>query len=149
VILVAGIGNIFLGDDAFGCEVIRALPARADVEIVDFGIRGYDLAMRLDEPWRAVVLVDAARRGGPPGTLYVIEPDQTPRELQIDAHALDPATVLALAAARQRVVRLVACEPETFGTDEDPALGLSDPVAAAIPNAVALVERLLGELAHA
>lgn len=146
-VLVAGIGNIFLGDDAFGCEVVRALPPRANVEIVDFGIRGYDLGLRLEAAWDAVILVDAARRGGPPGTLYVIEPDVAPRALQLDAHALDPATVLALAATKQRCVRLVACEPETFGTDDDPALGLSAPVAAAIPGAVALVERLIGELA--
>ena len=44
-ILIAGIGNIFLGDDAFGCEVVKELSRRnwpENVRLVDFGIRGFD-----------------------------------------------------------------------------------------------------------
>ena len=76
-ILIAGIGNIFLGDDAFGVEVARRLVRRRlpdGVRVVDFGIRGLDLTYALLDGYEAVILVDAAPRGGPPGTLYVLEP---------------------------------------------------------------------------
>ncbi len=79
-ILVAGIGNIFLGDDGFGVEVIRRLSSRefpAEVRVEDFGIRGYDLAYALLDGPDVTILVDAAARGGAPGTIYVIEPDVT------------------------------------------------------------------------
>jgi hydrogenase maturation protease len=77
-VLIACVGNIFLGDDAFGVEVARRLSLRPfpeGVSVVDFGIRGIDLTYALLDPYEAVILVDAAPRGGPPGTLYVIEPD--------------------------------------------------------------------------
>ena len=75
-ILVAGIGNIFLADDGFGCEVVRWLAERElpdNVEVRDFGIRGMDLAYALMDPYEAVVLVDAVSRGEDPGTVYLIE----------------------------------------------------------------------------
>src|SRR6202030_732892 len=77
-ILIAGIGNIFLGDDAFGVEVVRRLAARKlpdAIRVVDFGIRGFDLAYALMEGYEITILVDATPRGGQPGTLYTIEPD--------------------------------------------------------------------------
>ena len=76
-ILVAGIGNIFLGDDAFGVEVVRRLSARewpANVRVTDFGIRGYDLAYALLDGYDTTILIDACPRGELAGTLYVIEP---------------------------------------------------------------------------
>lgn len=113
-VLVAGIGNVFLADDGFGPGVIAALrergrPLPAHVHAADFGIRGMDLAYRLLEGYCAAVLVDAAPRGEPPGTLSVIEPEPgaglgadtgadlgTLRALP-EAHGMDPVTVLALA----------------------------------------------------
>src|SRR5438128_1754175 len=80
-VLVAGVGNIFLGDDAFGVEVAQRLarrPLPAGVRVVDFGIRGLDLAYALLDPYEAVILVDAMPRGEQPGTLYVLEPDLGP-----------------------------------------------------------------------
>jgi hypothetical protein len=77
-ILVAGIGNIFLGDDGFGVEVIQRLsshPFPKSVQVCDFGIRSYDLAFALLDGYDVTILVDAAPRGAAPGTLYVIEPD--------------------------------------------------------------------------
>src|SRR5437870_2595644 len=77
-ILVAGIGNIFLGDDAFGCEVVQRLAARAwpaSVRVVDFGIRGFDLAYALMDGYDVTIFVDATPRADAPGTLYTIEPD--------------------------------------------------------------------------
>ena len=76
-ILVAGIGNIFLGDDGFGVEVAHRMARRAQpdgVFVRDLGIRGLALSYELQEGWDAVVLVDAAQRGEAPGTLYVLEP---------------------------------------------------------------------------
>jgi hydrogenase maturation protease len=157
-ILIAGIGNIFLGDDAFGVEVVQRLKQRElpdDVRVVDFGIRGLDLVYALLDGYDAVILVDAAPRGGQPGTLYVVGPDHGgPAEpadmnLFVQMHALDPAKVLRLAAALGGQVGrllLVGCEPETAATTEDMSMGLSRPVRAAVDEAVGLVESLVWKL---
>lgn len=151
-ILIAGVGNIFHGDDAFGSEVARrlagtALPAEA--RVVDFGIRGHDLAFALPDGYRAVILLDVARRGGRPGTLSVIELDfdglSDEGDVGIDTHAMHPLRVLCLLHAQGMKlppIWLVACEPLTFGPEEG-HLGLSEPVAAAVCEAVALVHSLL------
>ncbi len=150
-VLVAGLGNIFLGDDAFGVEVARrmlACPARADVRVVDFGIAGIDLIYTLLEGFDLVILVDAVARGGPPGTLYLIQPDMqgTGEDLpDFDPHDMDPAKVLAwIASMPQTVGRvlMVACEitpPDQRGMID----GLTQPVRDAIEPAAALVERLI------
>jgi hydrogenase maturation protease len=154
-ILIAGIGNIFLGDDAFGVEVARRLAARPQppgVNVADFGIRGLDLAFALLEEHDLVILVDAAPRGGPPGTLYVIEPGREDLEApegsgpMVETHGMDPLKVLRLAhslGGRPRAIRVVGCEPATLGTEEEPALGLSAVVREAVDEAVPLIERLV------
>jgi hydrogenase maturation protease len=155
-ILIACVGNIFLGDDAFGVEVARALSTRSlpeNVKLVDFGIRGWDLTYALMEDHDAVILVDAVPRGEAPGTLYLIEPDMneagsSPQDIQLDAHNLDPAKVLRLAASlggRQNRILLVGCEPTPMDSEQDMAMGLSDAVQAAIPEAVNMIESLLNE----
>lgn len=149
-ILVAGIGNVFLGDDGFGVEVVgrlsrRALPAC--VRVVDFGIRGIDLAFAM-ERCDAAILVDATARGGAPGTLYVIEPEvgATPEPL-LSPHALTPDRVLAMIPreARPHTVRVVGCEPQSFGDEDDP-VGLSAPVSAAVDEAANMVEALVRDI---
>lgn len=149
-ILIAGIGNIFLGDDAFGSEVARrlmAMPIPDGVRVVDFGIRGLDLAYALLDDREATILVDAVPRGGPPGTVYVIEPDQVEAgHPVIEGHAMDPVRVLQMAAAmgaRPQQVLVVGCEPATLGSDDDPAMGLSPPVEAAVDEAIRLIHSLV------
>jgi hydrogenase maturation protease len=158
-ILVAGIGNIFLGDDAFGVEVARRLVTRewpANVRVTDFGIRGYDLAYALLDGYDAVVLVDACPRGGLAGTLYVVEPDvndaaATSPEHQpgaVDAHGMNPLQVLRLATSMGgplKRVLLVGCEPGTLGPEQG-QMGLSGAVEAVIDDAVKLVESIVGKL---
>jgi hydrogenase maturation protease len=153
-VLVAGIGNVFLGDDGFGVEVVRRLSDRAQpagVEVADYGIRGMDLACAMQDGWTAVVLVDAAPLGAPPGTLSVIEPAVGEAPAAPDAHGMDPASVLrlvrALGGAPPRTV-VVACEPLVCMSGEEPdvLVQLSPPVAAAVEGAVPLVEELLAEL---
>ena len=148
-ILVAGVGNVLLGDDGFGVEVVRRLRERGAAraaEVRDFGIRGQDLALALLDGWDAVVLVDAARRGKQPGTLSVLEP-QPGRAVALAGHALDPASVLATARAmggRVGRLRLVACEPEAVpAEDEDLKMGLSPLLAACVDPACAIVESLI------
>jgi hydrogenase maturation protease len=159
-VLIAGVGNIFMGDDAFGSEVARRMmdqPLSDGVRVVDFGIRGLDLAYALLDDCDATILIDAVPRGGPPGTLYVIEPDPaeygepTGAEPIIEAHAMDPVRVLRMAAmmgGEPRNVLVVGCEPATLGTEDDPAMGLSPPVQVAVEEAIrlihSLVERVLG-----
>jgi hydrogenase maturation protease len=157
-ILIAGIGNIFLGDDAFGVEVARRLMLRQwpdDVSVADFGIRGLDLAYALMDKHDAVVLVDAAPRGGPPGTLYVIEPEPGSSDTGdgddnlIEAHSMDPVKVLRLAArmgAQPGRVFLVGCEPGALPEDDEVMGEMSAAVAAAVDRAVPLIEELIERL---
>jgi hydrogenase maturation protease len=153
-ILVAGIGNIFNGDDAFGVEVVQRLarrPQPANVKLTDFGIRGLDLTYALLESYDAAILVDAAARGHVPGTVTIVQPevhdtpDLLPEDMMISGHDLDPGKVLKLVAALGggcgRII-LVACEPFDCGGEEG-AMGLSPAVAAAIEPAVATVENLI------
>ena len=147
--LVAGVGNIFLGDDAFGVEVVRLLaerPVPEGVQIRDFGIRGVHLAYDLLDGCDLFVLVDAAQRGEAPGTVSVIEvevpepdPDAGP---VIDAHSLTPDGIFALLGSlggRPGRSLLVACEP----ADVSAGMGLSGPVREAVPHAVRTVEEIL------
>jgi hydrogenase maturation protease len=155
-ILVAGIGNIFLGDDGFGVEVARRLAEQRrlpdGVEVRDFGIRGMDLAYALQDDYDTVVFVDAAPRGERPGTVSLVEPELELDEVVMDTHGMDPLRVLALANALGRIperVLVVACEPELVVDgehDEDLVGELSAPVAAAVDRAVELVSSLVGEL---
>jgi hydrogenase maturation protease len=157
-ILVAGIGNIFLGDDAFGVEVALALQRRAlppEVLVKDFGIRGFDLAYALLEEWSAVILVDAIARDAPPGTLFIIEPnlellgDPASPKMDINPHGMDPARVLHLAASMGRIqarVFVVGCEPNDFGDELEGRMGLSTVVQASVEEASNMVETLAGRL---
>jgi hydrogenase maturation protease len=154
-ILVAGIGNVFLGDDGFGVEVARRLadvPLPEVVEVRDFGIRGMDLAYALQEGYETAILVDAGPRGETPGTVSLVEPEVDEGEIVLDTHGMDPLRVLALARAMGHVperVLVVACEPERIVRgehDEDLVGRLSDPVRAAVDEAVMLVRSLVEEL---
>jgi hydrogenase maturation protease len=151
-ILVAGIGNVFFGDDGFGVAVAGRLAAAslpAGVDVVDYGIRGMDLAFALRD-YDVAILVDTVPRGGAPGTLYVIEPDLDGAEAGPDAHAMDPVKVLALAQGLgdplPRVL-VVGCEPAAVPTEEEElSAEFSEPVRAALDGAVRTVESLLDEL---
>ena len=155
-ILLAGIGNVFLGDDGFGVALVDRLARRelpAGVDAVDYGIRGMDLAFAIQDGYDAVVLLDATPRGEPAGTLYVIEVDPADDELDValDTHGMDPVKVIALVRALGGTpprMFVVGCEPRTRMSegDEDIVAQLSAPVAAALDPAVKLVESLLADL---
>jgi hydrogenase maturation protease len=152
-ILIAGIGNMFLGDDGFGSAVAQRLCTHAwpsHVSVIDYGIRGMDHAFALTSGIDAAILVDAYARGGAPGTLYKVEPAAGNAPPEIQTHAMDPASVLALAATLgtpPRHLRLVGCEPASLGDEDgDIAVGLSPPVEAAIDPAVVMVRELVAEL---
>lgn len=150
-VLVAGIGNVFLGDDAFGVEVVQRLGQRSlpsNVVVKDFGIRSYDLAYALMDDWQLVILVDALPQGGQPGTTYTFAPDLPAGEIPatLDAHSMNPVAVLQLVSAlggKSSRLIVVGCEPETVEPDQEGNIGLSAPVAAAIEEAVRMVEELI------
>jgi hydrogenase maturation protease len=153
-ILIAGIGNIFLGDDAFGVEVVNRFAHRQlpeGVRVVDFGIRGFDLTYALLDGADVTILVDACARGGSAGDLYVIEPDlKSPAAAQVspaavDAHSMNPMNVIRAAQAMGgplKRVLVLGCEPESFGPEEG-HMGLSEPVASSVERAVSLLESLV------
>lgn len=149
--LVAGIGNIFLGDDGFGVEVAMRLSREhlpGNVRVLDAGIRARDLAYELfDGAYETAILVDAVSRGGAAGTVYVIEPDPARIDDEacggaVDGHAMTPqatlAFVQALGGISTRIV-IVGCEPANL----DEGIGLSQPVAAAVDEAMIVVRELL------
>ncbi len=151
--LVAGVGNVFLRDDAFGVEVVRLLagrPPQPGVLIKDFGIRGVHLVYELLDGYDLFVLIDAAPRGEAPGTVTVLEvelpgPEELPQSV-IDAHSLTPDAIFGLLASLgghpgRNIV--VACEP----ADVEPGMGLTEAVQAALPHAVRAVEDILAEVA--
>jgi hydrogenase maturation protease len=160
-ILVAGIGNIFLADDGFGVEVAARLARQAfpeGVKVEDFGIRGFDLAYALMEGYETTILVDAYPGDGPPGSLFVVEPDVkdghgatalpgSPPGF-IEPHGMNPLNVLRMASSmggELRRVLLVGCVPETLGPDEG-HMGLSAPITASVDEAVKLVTSLVSRI---
>ncbi|MEO6969832.1 MAG: hydrogenase maturation protease [Chthoniobacterales bacterium] len=154
-ILVAGIGNIFFGDDAFGCEVASQLarrPLPEGVRVTDFGIRSYDLAYTIMDNYDATILVDATPQGNLPGTIYLIEPDlkkldELPDEA-VNAHSMNPVRVLQLVRSlggKPGWLRVVGCEPAVLEAEEG-ALGLSEKVQAAVMPAIEMIEALIRDI---
>jgi hydrogenase maturation protease len=148
-VLVAGIGNVFLGDDGFGVAVAGRLRTRsypAGVEVVEFGIRGFDLAYALAR-YDAAILVDTVSRGGPPGTLYVLEPEQLAGPIAASPHSMTPDRVLRWVpeGCAPKTIRIVGCQPATFGPEGVGFEGLSSPVQAAVDEAMLVVDSLIGE----
>ena len=157
-VLIAGIGNIFHGDDAFGVVVAQRLAEhvwpewlRWQVRVMDIGIRAIDLAFALLDEYELTILVDATARGGEPGTLYTIEigegdvPDLSELGEVVNSHGLHPAYVLGLAksmGARFKRVLLVGCEPLELERDE---IGLSRVVEAAVDRAIEIIESIVKE----
>jgi hydrogenase maturation protease len=158
-LLIAGVGNIFLGDDGFGVEVAGRLAAAELpdwVHVVDYGIRGMHLAYDLADSYHSAILVDAVARGGEPGTIYVIEPDRPSAPAGtadglagnplFNAHGMQPDVVLGmlgLLGAADRQVLVVGCEPASV----EPGIGLSEPVAAAVDKAALVVLDLVADAA--
>ncbi|EIE97801.1 hydrogenase maturation protease [Saccharomonospora glauca] len=156
-VLIAGIGNVFHGDDGFGVEVVSRLSTRdlpPQAVVADYGVRGVHLAYELlDGNYETTIFVDAMRRGGEPGTVYVLDADPAtslpPSEHSdegpvLDAHGMHPAAVLALLrrlGGTPGRVYVVGCEPLTVAE----GMGLSEPVAAAVDEAARLVRRLAAD----
>ena len=149
-VLVAGIGNVFLRDDGFGVEVAARLSREAlpqGVRVLDTGIRARDLAYELVEgAYETAILVDAVQRGGNAGTVYVIEPDPAAGRAALDVagdgHSMNPAATLALVHAMGGVatrILVVGCEPASL----EEGIGLTEPVAAAVDEAISVVRELL------
>jgi hydrogenase maturation protease len=157
-VLVAGIGNLFLGDDGFGPEVVRHLhaagqrPLPADVRLIDYGIRGLHLCYDLLDGYAALILIDALPADGPPGdarpgevTVLAVGADNLPlSEVGYDPHGMNPVAVLAGLPA------LGGTLPPTYVVGAHPmdlteGIGLSEPLRRAVPAAGAVVRALLAE----
>lgn len=153
-VLVAGIGNIFLGDDGFGPEVARRLIARDQdvaalppgVRVVDYGIRGMHLAYDLLDGVDALVLIDTLPSTGEPANITVLQVQ--PEDLgsgQFDAHGMDPVAVLGSLSSlggELPPTYVVGCQP----VDVSEGIGLTPQVAAAVDEAVTTVHTLITEM---
>jgi hydrogenase maturation protease len=154
-ILIAGIGNIFFGDDAFGCEVAAQLmrrPLPEGVRVIDFGIRSYDLAYAMMNGPEVTIFIDATPRDQPPGTIYLLEPDKNILDSDfgevVNAHSMNPVRVLQLIhslGGQPGRLYLVGCEPAVLETEEG-AMGLSEKVQAAVAPAIEMIETLIREI---
>jgi hydrogenase maturation protease len=154
-ILIAGIGNIFFGDDAFGCEVAAQLmrrPLPEGVRVIDFGIRSYDLAYAMMNGPDVTIFIDATPRGQPPGTIYLLEPDKNILDSNfgevVNAHSMNPVRVLQLIhslGGQPGRLYLVGCEPAVLETEEG-AMELSEKVQAAVAPAIEMIETLIREI---
>jgi hydrogenase maturation protease len=156
-VLVAGVGNVFIGDDGFGVEVVRRLARRslpAGVTVQDFGIRGFDLAFALRD-YDTVVLVDTVPVRDGPGTLHWIDASEVEvASVAAEAHGMDPAKVLAFArelGPMPKTILVLGCEPAVLPdpSGEDIVRGLSPPVLAAVDEAVEQLETLVPRLTAA
>ena len=154
--LVAGVGNIFLGDDGFGSEVARRLAAATlpdGVRVADYGTSGMHLAYDLASGYETAILIDASARGEPPGTVTVLDVDARPgpgpaaagmpaAACLFDGHGMQPDVVLGMLGmlgGTARRILVVCCEPASTGY----RIGLSEPVAAAVDEAVRIVTDLV------
>ena len=163
-VLVAGVGNIFLGDDGFGVEVARRLAGTElpdGVRVADYGTSGMHLAYDLANGYETAILIDAAPRGGPPGTLTVLEvrPEDRPElgtagdsplqsSQMFNAHGMQPDVVfgvLDMLGAQAGRILVVGCQPASLELE----MGLSEPVAAAVDAAVRVVTELVTEVSAA
>jgi hydrogenase maturation protease len=155
-VLIAGVGNVFLGDDGFGVEVVKRLAGRelpGDVEVKDFGIRGMDLVYALQDDYEVVIFVDATPRGEEPGTVYLLEPEiEKDGEMVLDTHGMDPVKVIKFAralGAKPTRTLVVGCEPQVVISGEDyeeMLMDLSEPVRAAVEEAAKLIGSLVEEV---
>jgi hydrogenase maturation protease len=158
-VLVAGIGNIFFGDDAFGCEVAAELAKRAlpdSVTVRDFGIRSYDLAYAMMDDYDVIILIDASPRGDVPGTLYLIEPEIGKNKLDegaaeiVNAHSMSPVRALQMVrslGSQPKKLYVVGCEPGVLES-EDGHIGLSERVSAAVEPAMNMIQKLIDDFSQ-
>jgi hydrogenase maturation protease len=156
-VLIAGIGNIFLGDDAFGVEVARRLAdceLPDEVRVVDFGIRGLDLVYALQDGYDTTILIDAFPHGKKPGTVSIVEPNLNDLEVGpgesgfVEPHSMNPMNVLRMAKAMQAPLQhilLIGCEPAYLGGSAG-HMGLSEPVEAAVSEAVKATHNLVKQV---
>ncbi|MGC2224702.1 MAG: hydrogenase maturation protease, partial [Methylocella sp.] len=155
-VLIACVGNIFLGDDGFGVEVARSLSKRQlpeGVAVKDYGIRGFDLAYAMLDPWDLIVIVDALSRGEAAGTLYLIEPElnrPASADTALNPHGMDPVRVLSLAASMGTIsgqVLVVGCEPHDLGDELEGRMGLSSPIQGVVEAASDMILDLVASKA--
>ncbi len=153
---IIGVGNIFMGDDAFGCEVAQRLIRRGAIEgvrVAELGIRAMDVAFALMDGYGLNILIDAMSQHGVPGSVYLLQPDPNDYDLSsggavaLDGHSLDPLNVLRMVSSLGGQVRnllIVGCEPADLG-GEDGRIGLSTAVAGAIEPAIAMIDRQVAQ----
>lgn len=143
-ILIAGIGDSFHGDAGFGVEVARRLetyPLPDGVTVADVGIRSLHLASAMLDRPNLLLVIDAVRRGGAPGTIYLMDVSElasaTPRDLP-ETRGMSITTVVTAAwtlGGKSPPILLVGCEPEFVGERR----GLSPIVKRAVPKAEDLI----------
>jgi hydrogenase maturation protease len=143
-ILVACLGNIFYGDDAFGIEVFKELTKQTlpeSVKVKDFGIRGLDLAYEIAGNYALVILVDTIKVGARAGSVFVLEPKRLEKS-EFLTHDLTPNKALQFAGNfenRPEKILLIGCEPVNLEFNSE----MSGPVKNAVGKAAAKILEII------
>lgn len=160
-VLIACMGNVLRADDGFGYAVARQLERRdlpAGTDLIEVGIGGIHLVQQLQDGYDALVVVDAVDRQAEPGTVFTLRPrvpdlapvgDDRRSEFLADMHYTVPSKALTMAKALGSLparVWIVGCQPEDA---ERLGMELSPAVKAAVGEACARIERLVGGVAAA
>lgn len=138
--LIAGFGAELRGDDGVGLAVVRriaAAPLPGGVRVVEIGIGGIALVHELLAGCERLIIVDGVRRGGAPGTVYVLTPvleedGAAAAEALAVSHFTEPYRALVLArslGALPPEVHVVGVEVERT---DDLEVGLSPAVERAV-----------------
>ncbi len=125
-ILILGIGNILFSDEGFGVRVIEKLmdlyEFSENVSVVDGGVLGMNLLGILSEAEHLIV-VDAVKNGGKPGTLVRLEGDEIPARIRAknSLHQVDFLEALTMCQVFDKVPKTVilGVEPQDIETFSD------------------------------
>jgi len=148
-IMILGVGNILFRDEGLGVRVIERLQQLYEfpehVSVVDGGVLGLNLLGTIAEADKLIV-VDAIRNGGSPGTLYRLSGDEIPKRIfaKNSLHQVDLLEALTLCQALDKVPEtvIIGVEPEDI---ETLSIELTETLKARIDD---LVLKVLKELAR-
>jgi hydrogenase maturation protease len=151
-ILVLGVGKLLLKDEGVGVHVARKLMEMdlpSHVEVLEGGTGGFDLLDEI-EGRKKVIVVDTAKAGKPPGTMYrmTTEDIEKAEKARISLHEIDMTDLLNLAdlfKIEKPDIVIIGIEPKDM---ESASLELSPEIEALVPRVIDLVLKEIGVVSN-